>query len=76
MSHKKKLYHLQFNIRLNIVENGIFNIEKSIPIKDLVSSRSFFKLNPVTYNADPFLFVNDETLYMFYEEQVKLTGKI
>jgi beta-xylosidase len=75
MSHTKKLYHLQFNIRLNIAENGIFNLEESIPIMDLVSSRSFFKLNPVTYNADPFLFVNDETLYMFYEEQVKLTGK-
>lgn len=73
--HKKKLYHLQFNIRVNLDENGIFNLEKSTLLKDLLSSRSFLKINPVTYNADPFLFVNDDTLYLFYEEQIKLSGK-
>lgn len=75
MLHKKNLYHLQFNIRVNIEENGIFNLEASTPIKDILSSKSFFKLNPVTYNADPFLFVNADTLYLFYEEQKKLVGK-
>lgn len=75
MPYKNNLYHLQFNIRLNIAGSGIFNLSESTPIKDLFSTKSFFKLNPVTYNADPFLFVNNDTLYLFYEEQIRLGGK-
>jgi len=60
-----------FKIRLLQFDNkkDIFEIEKGRTIYDIPCSNFSITLNPVIINADPFLFVHNERLFLFYEEK-------
>lgn len=63
-----------FNIR--IYESNEFDIESldfTKPIMDIKSGGMQFTGNPVDIVADPFLFVSNENLYLFYEHK-RLNG--
>ena len=70
-----KLLQKQFNIRISISNEDLFGIENHKVIKEINSSKGFFKRHPIVFNADPFLFVNGDYLFVFYEEQIDLLGK-
>ncbi len=72
---KERLGQHQFSTIISIAENDLFDIEKHNIIKRINSSRNPFSLRPVVIAADPFLYVHKKELYLFYEEQVDLTGK-
>jgi hypothetical protein len=72
---KERLGQHQFSTIISISENDLFDIEKHNIIKRINSSRNPFSLRPVVIAADPFLYVHKKELYLFYEEQVDLTGK-
>lgn len=57
-----------FKIRI-LEDNGdhIWDIGCQRPIHDIICDHISFKLNPVVIVADPFLFVNGDRLYLFYE---------
>ena len=65
-----------FNICVGILD-GIspFNIDSIKIVKTILSSKNFLALNPIVIEADPFLFVKGDTLYLFYEEQRGNKGK-
>lgn len=56
-----------FKIRL-CKTDSLFDFEKWIVIKDIIPERHLFK-EPTTILADPFLFVKDNTLFLFYENK-------
>lgn len=39
------------------------------PILEIICDKGFFRSNPIIILADPFLFVRNEELYLFYEEK-------
>lgn len=57
-----------FKIRIAVSEDP-FNIKKSKTCKTIRSSKSHLSLNPITIEADPFLFVHKEVLYLFFESK-------
>lgn len=59
-----KIRLLQFEKKLDI-----FDLEKGKTIYDINCLKPYFTLNPVIINADPFLFVHNERLFLFYEEK-------
>lgn len=65
----------QFDVVIGINSDDIFDVARQQVVKRIYSSRSFFASNPVVIIADPFLFVKDDVLYLFYEEQVGFSGK-
>jgi len=72
---KERIGQYQFNTIISIADDDLFAVEKHKIIKRINSSRNPFSIHPVVIVADPFLFVHKEELYLFYEEQVELTGK-
>ncbi|HRZ96418.1 MAG TPA: glycosyl transferase [Paludibacter sp.] len=72
---KERIGQYQFNTIISIADDDLFSIEKHRIIKRIYSSRNPISIHPVVIVADPFLFVYKEELYLFYEEQVELTGK-
>lgn len=65
-----------FNICVGILEGEpIFNLDNLKIVKSILSSKNFLALNPIVIEADPFLFVKENTLYLFYEEQRGNKGK-
>jgi hypothetical protein len=74
-SLKERLGQHQFSTIISIAGDDLFEVEKYKIIKRINSSRNPFRLHPVVIAADPFLFVHKAELYLFYEEQVDLTGK-
>lgn len=72
---KERIGLYQFSTMISIADDDLFAVEKHKIIKQIYSSRNPFSLHPVVIVADPFLFVYKEELYLFYEEQVELTGK-
>lgn len=62
-----------FDIILYAGNNPLL-LDSCRPIKRVNCSRNVLAWSPVTIMADPFLVVNDETLYLFYEEY-KYRGK-
>ena len=65
-----------FNICVGILEEeSMFNLDDLKIVKSILSSKNFIDLNPIVIEADPFLFVKDDTLYLFYEEQRGNKGK-
>jgi hypothetical protein len=70
-----KINQYQFNIRIGIVQNNLFDIENQEVVIEYNSCKRFFKKHSVVINADPFLFVHGDYLYLFYEEQIDLRGK-
>lgn len=71
-----KPYITNFNIRIleKSETDDLFSYEGK-PIYDIMSDLSLFSINELEVCADPFLFVNDGKLYLFYEKQYKLSGK-
>lgn len=62
-----------FKIRLysfNDNQNNIFDLNKGHIIKSFLPRTSNLKLHPEVLMADPFLYVRDDTLYLFYEKQI------
>lgn len=56
--------------KIRILESDlthIFDIAFQKPVKDILCNRIGLSLNPVTIVADPFLFVYDGRLFLFYE---------
>lgn len=72
---KDKIGQFQFSTLISIAKNDPLAIEKNIPIKKILSSRNPFSFKPSVILADPFLFVQNSYLYLFYEEQIGLNGK-
>lgn len=69
----KEHFRTNFNIRLQITENEteLNNILRGMILKDFKSEKDIFKFNQIEIKADPFLFVHNETLYLFYEEKLR-----
>lgn len=70
-----RIGQLQFSTLISIADDDVFDIEKHQIIKRFTSSRNPFSFHPIVIVADPFLFVLKNELYLFYEEQIDLTGK-
>jgi len=67
-----------FKVRLFETDSLIFPIDISTmcPIKDVLCLSNKLSLNPTIIVADPFLFVYNDILYLFYEEKGLLTPGI
>ena len=51
------------------LESNVLDLEKGKNILSIPCLKPFFKLNPTIIEADPFLFVHNEKLYLFYESK-------
>lgn len=67
-----------FKIRLlRVAEFKIpFEVEKGEVVLDIPCLQHKYSLNPTIINADPFLFVKNDKLYLFYEEKGLLTDGV
>lgn len=74
-SYADKFTQLQFDLRINIATDEIFDVENFEVAKQITSTRNIFMKHPVVIVADPFLFVHKGELFLFYEKQIGLTGK-
>jgi hypothetical protein len=70
-----KIFARSFGIRVCKTQDNIFDFDKHKSIKEIHSDQFSFKINPVNAVADPFLFVDNDTLYLFYEEKINFYGK-
>lgn len=67
---KYDMKHQTFSIYLFETDGHPFDISNWKLIKSIQSDSSNFKRNPVEIIADPFLFVHQGSLYLFYEEAI------
>lgn len=60
-----------FKIQLLSYENSedIFDLHKGIPIHQICNMQRHGFVNPRIIEADPFLFVHNDVLYLFYEQK-------
>lgn len=65
----------QFNTIISEAKGDLFKLEQFSVLKTFFSTRNFFSRSPIVFIADPFLFVHNEELFLFYEEQTNLYGK-
>lgn len=67
-----------FKIRLLKVKdfNIPFDVEKGEVVLEIPCLQHKYSLNPTIINADPFLFVKNDKLYLFYEEKRLLTDGV
>lgn len=68
-------YVWNFNIR--VIEKGNFDVffsTEGVPVLNIMSATSLLSPNAPSILADPFLFVYNEELYLFYEHQDKWIG--
>ncbi|NTW91570.1 MAG: hypothetical protein HGA35_06555 [Erysipelotrichaceae bacterium] len=72
---KERIGQHQFSVLISIADDDLFDVGSHRLIKRFNSSRNPLSIHPVVIVADPFLFVHNEELYLFYEEQTGLTGK-
>ena len=70
-----KISQNNFNTIISVSKGDLFKLEQNSVIKMFLSTRNFFSRFPIVFIADPFLFVHNEELFLFYEEQIKLDGK-
>lgn len=73
----KRMRQSQFDIVIGTVakREDFTNLLTQCIVKRIKSTSNPFCKNPVVILADPFLFVQEDRLYLFYEEQVNLHGK-
>jgi len=65
-----------FNICVGVLgSDDIFDFDRIDIIRTILSSKNIFSTNPIVIEADPFLFVKNDTLHLFYEEQRGNRGK-
>lgn len=71
----KEHFRTNFNIRLQIADKKteLNSILRGEILKDFMSETGIFKFNQIEIKADPFLFVHNETLYLFYEEKLRMS---
>jgi len=65
----------QFNTIISEAKGDLFKLEQFLVLKTFFSTRNLFSRAPIVFIADPFLFVHNEELFLFYEEQTNLYGK-
>lgn len=67
----KEHFRTNFNIRLQIADSGteLVELHQSEVLKDFKAETNIFKFNQIEIKADPFLFVHNDTLFLFYEEK-------
>ena len=53
----KRLSHTQFNVRVSVVGNDIFDLTNFNTVKEIYTCKKIFSRQPVVILADPFLFV-------------------
>ncbi|WP_417620217.1 hypothetical protein [Oceanihabitans sediminis] len=70
----QKFSQYQFNTRVNIAKGDVFDIANFNVIKEINSEKKFFSKHPIVIVADPFLYVRNGELFLFYEEQEGLFG--
>lgn len=65
------------NFSVRVLDNTDVDLfsNKGVVLCEILSDASLFKYNPTVIIADPFLFVRDNMLYLFYEKQNKWYGK-
>ena len=71
-----KPFITNFNIRV-LEKDGndeLFSY-KGRKLLDIMSDTSLFSFNELEVCADPFLFIHQDRLFLFYEKQYKLSGK-
>ena len=64
----KVLFDDCFDIVLFVTDDPMDLLSGCQVIKRINCTRNVFAWSPVTIEADPFLAVKDDTLYLFYEE--------
>lgn len=69
-----KFVQMQFDLRVNVAHGDLFEFDKFEVVKQINSTRNFFSREPVVFIADPFLFVHQDELYLFYEKQTEIHG--
>ncbi len=72
---KERIGQYQFSSLVSTAHGKVFELEQHRVVKRINSSRNPLSPCPVVIVADPFLYVYQQELYLFYEEQVGLTGK-
>lgn len=70
-----KISQNNFNTIISESKGDLFKLEQNSVLKTFLSTRNIFSRLPIVFIADPFLFVHNEELFLFYEEQIKLDGK-
>lgn len=76
MSFRDKLTTMVFDVAVGICGQGKTSELDGVEwIHAIKSTYNTLAVNPVVITADPFLFVKDDTLYLFYEEQRGAKGK-
>lgn len=58
-----------FKIQILKSNNNTLDIKYATPLLRILHSRNCLSLNPTIIEADPFLFVKDDTLFLFYESK-------
>lgn len=69
----KEHFRTNFNIRLQIADKGT-DLRETLNgrlLKDFRAETGIFKFNQIEIKADPFLFLHNDTLYLFYEEKLR-----
>lgn len=71
----KEHFRTNFNIRLQVVSEHtpIGKMLSGGILREFHSDRNIFKYNQIEIKADPFLFVHNDTLFLFYEEKRRLS---
>lgn len=67
----KEHFRTNFNIRLKECSIGdeLVNLLNGKTVKDFCAEKGIFKYDQIVIKADPFLFVRNEKLFLFYEEK-------
>lgn len=68
------LYINNFNISINKLKAEDFGESQGVLIKKFESDTDLFKIEPIIFLADPFLFSYNGRLYLFYERQDRWYG--
>ena len=71
------LYLINFSIRVfeTPISSPFFSLDEGCTVLSIKSDTSLFNPDASVILADPFLFVKDDTLYLFYEHLNKWFGK-
>ncbi len=57
------------------IDAPLFSVVDNKEVLNIKSDKGLFKSNPSVIIADPFLYVHNDTLYLFYEHQIRWFGK-
>lgn len=69
------LYNFSILVFEQPLESPLFSMEQGLSLLTIKSDKGLFNPNASVILADPFLFVKDGTLYLFYEHLTRWFGK-